>query len=266
MNGQDAAGWTPLHYACQRGRLDVARWLVLLAHAAVQIPDKDGETPLHKLQALSLPAASSYSKSLATTTSTIDDPARNGLGLARLLIEQGGADPRATNHDGETLLDLLERQHARSTSERVLSWIQNGKKAAAADSYADFAESDYELESNYNASSCAYTALSLSRFHVDTEGEADEYKHWYDVATTTVGSETETEEGSKHCYDSLKKKDPKEKKITAMDWISYLKPLTKKAFADNLKVSLTPDTSLDEDDDLLFDLDNSALLGGMLEI
>jgi acyl-CoA-binding protein len=42
----DASGWTPLHWACDVGRVDIAQ-LLLQAHANPNAADTKGETPLH---------------------------------------------------------------------------------------------------------------------------------------------------------------------------------------------------------------------------
>ena len=258
INVQDAAGWTPLHYACHRGRLDVARWLVLHTSAVVDSRDLNGETALHKL--------ASCGKIQAAAAAPADDSSsRDMFALLRLLIEDGAADARVVNHDGHTLLDLLQQQNAHSSTARVLGWI---KSQSMADSYADFAESDYELESNPNTeTSCAYTALTLSRYHVDLEEECDELKHWYDITTTVASDSDELDEDNR----PIKQMEaPKEAKITLSDWITYLKPMTlqTRGGGDTTKVqvALTPDTSLDEDEDFLHELDNSFLLGDMVEI
>lgn len=276
VNFQDATGWTPLHYACHRGRLDVARWLVCHAGAAVELRDGNGETPLLKLQS----CGKIIGPGTTTTTTTMAQLQRDMFALLRFLIEEGGADARATNHDGDTLLSVLQKQNAQSTAERIMSWIKdsNGNgKSVMAYSYADFAESDYDLESSLNdftdSSSCAYSALSLSRYHVDLESETDEFKHWYDITSSTVvGSESEetdndgSSSSKNHKQWTVSEREAsKEKKITLTEWIKYLKPLTIQT--DILKATLTPDTSLDEDEDLLFDLDNAFLMGEeMIEI
>lgn len=45
-NTPDISGFTPLHWACMRGRLDVVKWLVTEAKADLYCKDKQGRAPL----------------------------------------------------------------------------------------------------------------------------------------------------------------------------------------------------------------------------
>ena len=80
VNVRDNAGYTPLHEACVKGQLHIAR--VLLAHGAdVNAFALDGTRPLH-------------------------DAVENDAGeMARLLLS-AGADPLMANYSGKGGLEL----------------------------------------------------------------------------------------------------------------------------------------------------------------
>jgi len=89
---QDKDGMAPLHWAADRGQMDVARVLIQMAceqpsadakAICLNVRDGSGETPLH----------------FAVNSENPE--------LARLLVE-AGADPSIQNEDGETPADLAE--------------------------------------------------------------------------------------------------------------------------------------------------------------
>jgi ankyrin repeat protein len=72
------SGWTPLHYAADKGHIEVVE--ALLKHGAdVNAKDKDGKTPLHVASV------------------------RGDVNIVKLLLERG-ADPNARDGNGETPL------------------------------------------------------------------------------------------------------------------------------------------------------------------
>ncbi|CAM5181351.1 Ankyrin repeat domain-containing protein OS=Castellaniella defragrans OX=75697 GN=HNR28_003597 PE=4 SV=1 [Castellaniella defragrans] len=105
-------GWTPLHYAASKARLDTAKML-LARHAIVNAPGPDGTTPL-------MMAALSGSQD-----------------MVNLLLSQG-ADPTMFNLAHETAADFARRRDhaalaqsldeaaARKTAERQLGADSNG--------------------------------------------------------------------------------------------------------------------------------------------
>ena len=223
VDAQDYMGWTAMHHACDQGRLDIVRWLVQHENAAVQIPDQDGEPPLHKLK-------STFVGSNTDKEAVLHDR----LAILRLLVEVGGADPSATNHEGDTFLDLIEQVQNNKICKVLPSWIT--RETSGLDSYADFVEQDYEVQSA-SGSSLACSALTLSRYHIDNESDAEDFAgNWY-------GLDEEMEEESEA---------PAQTTTTIVDWINYLQPLMlhKSDTFTADKAPLTPTTSLEEGDSM----------------
>ena len=218
IDHQDLKGWTALHVACDRGQLEFARWILYHTSASPEIPDLDGEVPLHKLKSVNFKAQPGE----ALNPSLMFE-------IMRLLIEEGGADPSATNHEGHTCLDLIKKLQEKSPSDHLPSWVRD---RSGVDSYFDFAENDYDLESTASYSG-ACTDLSLSHYHVDSESDINDYGDNWDPSTASLSDYDE--QGSKNeafYYDiadnesatnendsSLSKK---RQTVTLEDWIVYL--------------------------------------------
>lgn len=249
---QDRMGWTPLHHASYHGRLDVAKWLVLHTNASAQIADADGETPLHKLKSVDFKAQPG------------EDANPNDMFLLmRLLIEKGGADPTSTNHEGYTLLQLVKQIHARSRFDNLPFWVRNKKPSTA--SYGELAECDYDLDLESTAeSSVACSTLSLSRYHIYAESDVDDDADWYaidgsDDDEEDLDGEFDCDIGAVHSeYDSNGKAArvmQHKSAITVKDWLAYLNcPVSDDVSSIEAthwaeKIPLTPDTSLDDDDE-----------------
>jgi len=93
VNFEDAMGMSALHWACDRGHLDMAR-LLLDRGAQVNAEDECGTTPLH----------------VACTCDHAD--------IVELLLARG-ADPTMTDGDGERALDFAESAEVRELLTRT---------------------------------------------------------------------------------------------------------------------------------------------------
>lgn len=79
-NDKDNNGYTPIHAAVSYGHLDLLRYLVSQG-GDVNITDNDGDTPLHSVE---------------------------DVKVARVLIEEFGADWRRKNSSGQTVCGAAE--------------------------------------------------------------------------------------------------------------------------------------------------------------
>ena len=105
-------GWTPLHYACWKGHLEVARFL-LDSGATLHAIDKKGRTPLHHAcQKGQLEVARFFLDSGATLhapnndgDTPFHDACTGGhLDVVQYLATSCDADPKATTNNGATPL------------------------------------------------------------------------------------------------------------------------------------------------------------------
>ncbi|XP_065906674.1 krev interaction trapped protein 1-like [Dysidea avara] len=82
VNDKDEESWTPLHYACWCGHMDIAKLLVTELQADVRVKDRVGFTPLHAA-------------------------AKNGhANIVSFLLTQPGIDPNVTDREDKTPLQL----------------------------------------------------------------------------------------------------------------------------------------------------------------
>ena len=99
VNTKDEKGYTPLHYACRDGHLDLVR-LLLEARADVEARNKDNETPLHQACLHGHPATArllllDHGANVQTWSSNNSTPIHlaclyGHTPTARLLLEKGG--------------------------------------------------------------------------------------------------------------------------------------------------------------------------------
>lgn len=99
----NSQGVTPLHRACRFKFTEVVEKLID-AGADVNARDKEGNTPLHEASA----PDTSFINWVAGFEPDPDDLRKNEANLARLLLAHG-ANPRASNEDGETPLHMAAK-------------------------------------------------------------------------------------------------------------------------------------------------------------
>jgi hypothetical protein len=250
VDHQDLKGWTILHHSVHQGRLDFVRWILCRTNASVDIRDLDGETPLHKLKSVNFNAREGEKLNPNVM-----------FEILRLLIEEGEADVSATNHDGHTFLQLVEqRAHGKTHADHFPAWM---KVRSGVDSYAGFAESDYDLESTTGSVACS--ALSLSHYHVDAESDINDDGHFYSLAGSDSESYEDDDQSFGKLYDmsvdssaSDNGESTTEKRpiSSVADWIAYLSAVSMEfgtdsdgsVYSDQKKVPSTPETSMEEED------------------
>ncbi|KAH7698292.1 Ankyrin repeat, partial [Aphelenchoides avenae] len=88
VNAQDKYGAAPLHRAAGQGHLDVVNFLAHQAGVRIDIPDREGNTPLHL-------ACEDNQDSVA------------------ILLVQRGANPKRENKEEKTPLDLTQNAELR---------------------------------------------------------------------------------------------------------------------------------------------------------
>jgi ankyrin repeat protein len=79
----DSNGLTLLHSAASYNQKEIIEWLLLTQNVNVNAKDNDGDTPLHHC---------------------------DQVNAARMLIDQGKADYRIKNNEGQTPLDLKKEE------------------------------------------------------------------------------------------------------------------------------------------------------------
>ncbi len=82
-NIKDENGYTPMHAATSYNRKEVLSYLISKGGNA-NIQDSDGDTPLHQAE-------------------TVE--------IAKILLDEGNADPRTKNSDGKTALETLQEDN-----------------------------------------------------------------------------------------------------------------------------------------------------------
>ncbi|KAF8314700.1 hypothetical protein DL93DRAFT_2097093 [Clavulina sp. PMI_390] len=108
-------GLTPLHAACSRGHLEIARWLIEDCGAMADLEDKEGETGLHKAALNGHFDIVKYVLNLPLGKADVHAPDGDGytalhnacskgyLDVVRYLCEECGACDYVHSADGETL-------------------------------------------------------------------------------------------------------------------------------------------------------------------
>ena len=91
IDTRDLNGWTPLHYACFHGHLDLVTYLIHTLKCDPNLKDNEGKTPLHMMCSF-LSSEQEYS-----------------LKIVELLIDKAGCDCNAITNKGDTPLMLLCR-------------------------------------------------------------------------------------------------------------------------------------------------------------
>jgi hypothetical protein len=113
VNAHGIGGFTPLHEACANGGPEIAAYLISKG-ADVNAREKSlGDTPLHVVAFV------------AGLKSRHNDPVK----IAEMLLSHG-ADANALNHDGETPLDVANRQERATDITKLL--ISKGGKSGKA--------------------------------------------------------------------------------------------------------------------------------------
>lgn len=129
MNYQNKQGYTPLHYVCAKGYLDLLGELILQG-AHLELQNQDGKRALHL--AIENNHTACVQKLLEQG---VDANARNTQGQSPLfscfphydnvrtlqLLIQHGADPHTTDLDGNTLLHGSVFMHAHSCLDHLIS-------------------------------------------------------------------------------------------------------------------------------------------------
>jgi len=114
-------GWSPLHYAASKGHMAMMR-LLLDKSAYIDAESPDGNTPLMM--------AAYYSKSPLAV---------------KLLLEEG-ADPTATNKNGNTAQELAQSANQAQSAAYIQAFVQAWELKALADQEAAQAEAEKEAE------------------------------------------------------------------------------------------------------------------------
>ena len=102
---QDDKGWTPLHYACFFGQLEIVTYLINHLCSDVNITTKLGATPLQLICSNSLCAE------------------RVTLSIAKILITTGRCDPNAKAFEEDTLLIYLLKIVNANSKESLLEYL-----------------------------------------------------------------------------------------------------------------------------------------------
>ncbi|AMD21465.1 HER186Wp [Eremothecium sinecaudum] len=83
-NSKDENGYTPVHAAASYGHVELLRLLLNKHNGDVNIKDNDGDTPLHHTE---------------------------DIAVAKVLVEEFGADFSITNEEGKTALQVFEEDY-----------------------------------------------------------------------------------------------------------------------------------------------------------
>ncbi|GAA5862981.1 hypothetical protein JCM1840_002345 [Sporobolomyces johnsonii] len=111
-------GLAPIHYAAQRGHLDVVRWLVEEAGAMAELEDGDGETALHKAALNGHLDVCQFLLSVGVNVDAADGDgwtalhnasSKGYLDVARLLVDAGASIDQRSKHGYTPLMNAASK-------------------------------------------------------------------------------------------------------------------------------------------------------------